>query len=176
MPPPTLIIAGGVHVAIPLTRFARELGFRVVVVDPRAKFANEERFPDADQVLVAWPDEALDGLEVGETTYVVLLTHDPKIDEPTLAAALKTGAAYVGAIGSRKTHAHRYERMARWGVTAEQLDRVYSPVGLDLGGSTPEETALSIIAEVVAVKNGRSGGSLRATTGPIGKGLGHVHG
>jgi len=170
LPPPVLVIAGGVHVAIPLVRFARELGFRVVVVDPRIKFANEERFPEADQVLVVWPDEALAQLKVGGTTYIVLLTHDPKIDEPTLAAALKTGAAYIGAIGSRKTHADRYERMSKWGITGEQLDRVYSPIGLDLGGSTPEETALSIIAEVVAVKNRRTGGSLRATTGPIGKG------
>lgn len=168
LPPPVLVIAGGVHVAIPLARFARELGFHVVVVDPRKKFANEERFPNADQVLVVWPDEALAQLKVGGTTYIVLLTHDPKIDEPTLAAALKTGAAYIGAIGSRKTHADRYERMSKWGITGEQLDRVYSPIGLDLGGSTPEETALSIIAEVVAVKNGRAGQSLRATTGPIG--------
>jgi xanthine dehydrogenase accessory factor len=170
LPPPLLVIAGGVHVAIPLARFGKELGFRVVVVDPRQKFANRERFPEADQVLVTWPDQVLAGLEVGDTTYIVLLTHDPKIDEPTLAAALKTGAAYIGAIGSRKTHADRYERMAQWGVTREQLDRVYSPIGLDLGGSTPEETALSIIAEVVAVKNGRTGGSLRDSTGPIGKG------
>ena len=188
LPPPLLIIAGGVHVAIPLARFGKELGFRVVVVDPRQKFANRERFPEADQVLVTWPDqvlsaagpdqvlagagtdEALAGLEVGDTTYMVLLTHDPKIDEPTLAAALNTGAAYIGAIGSRKTHADRYERMERWGITRQQLDRVYSPIGLDLGSSTPEETALSIIAEVVAVKNGRTGGSLRHSTGPIGKG------
>jgi xanthine dehydrogenase accessory factor len=168
LPPPVLVVAGGVHIAVPLARFARELGFRVVVVDPRAKFANRERFPEADEVLVAWPDEALAQMDVGQTTYIVLLTHDPKIDEPTLAAALKTGAAYVGAIGSRKTHADRYQRMSKWGITAEQLDRVYSPIGLDLGGSTPEETALSIIAEVVAVKNGRTGGSLRATMGPIG--------
>ena len=168
LPPPILVIAGGVHVAIPLALFGKELGFRVVVVDPRQKFANRERFPGADQVLVTWPDQVLAGLDVGDTTYIVLLTHDPKIDEPTLAAALKTGAAYVGAIGSRKTHADRYERMEKWGVTREQLDRVYSPVGLDLGGSTPEETALSIIAEVVAVKNGRTGESLRGSTGPIG--------
>jgi len=170
LPPPVLVIAGGVHVAIPLARFGKELGFRVIVVDPRQTFANRERFPGADQVLVAWPDEALSGLEVGDTTYIVLLTHDPKIDEPTLAAVLKTSAAYIGAIGSRKTHADRYERMEKWGVSREQLDRVYSPVGLDLGGGTPEETALSIIAEIVAVKNGRTGGSLRHSTGPIGKG------
>jgi xanthine dehydrogenase accessory factor len=168
LPPPALYIMGGVHVAIPLTRFAKELGFRVVVVDPRVKFANRERFPEADQVLAEWPDEALAHLQVDEATYIVLLTHDPKIDEPTLASALKTGAAYIGAIGSRKTHADRFERMAKWGVTAQELQRVYAPIGLDLGGRTPEETALSIIGEVVAVKNGRSGASLRRTEGPIG--------
>jgi xanthine dehydrogenase accessory factor len=169
LPPPMLIIIGGVHVAIPLTRFAKELGFYTIVADPRAKFANRERFPEAGQVLVEWPDEALAHLEVDDTTYLVILTHDPKIDEPTLAAALQTDARYIGAIGSRKTHAARFERMARWGISAEQLQRVYAPIGLDLGGGTPEETALSIIAEVVAVKNQRSGGSLRDTSGPIGK-------
>jgi len=168
LPPPVLIVIGGVHVAIPLTRFAKELGFYVIVADPRAKFANRERFPEADEILVEWPDEALAHLKVDEATYLVLLTHDPKIDEPTLAAALQTDARYIGAIGSRKTHAARFERMAKWGVTAEQLRRVYAPIGLDLGGHTPEETALSIIAEVVAVKNGRSGGSLRDASGPIG--------
>ncbi len=165
LPPPTLIIIGGVHVAIPLTRFARELGFRVIVADPRAKFANQERFPEADEVYQEWPDEALSHLNVDESTYVVLLTHDPKIDEPTLAAALKTPAAYIGAIGSRGTHAARYERMAAWGVTAEDLTRVYGPIGLDLGGRSPEETALAIIAEVIAVKNGRKAGFLKAGVG-----------
>lgn len=169
LPPPVLIIIGGVHTAIPLTRFAKELGFRVVVADPRAKFANRERFPEADEVLLEWPDEALAHLEIDGATYIVLLTHDPKIDEPTLAAALKTDAAYIGAIGSRGTHAARFERMAAWGVTREQLERVYAPIGLDLGGRTPEETALSIIAEMVAVKNGRSGASLRKNSGSIGK-------
>ncbi len=168
LPPPVLVIVGGVHVAIPLTRFAKELGFRTIVVDPRAKFANRERFPEADEILVEWPDEALAHLKIDESTYLVLLTHDPKIDEPTLAAALKTPARYIGAIGSRKTHAERFERMAKWGVTAEQLRRVHAPIGLDLGGRTPEETALSIIAEVVAVKNGRKGASLRDVDGPIG--------
>jgi xanthine dehydrogenase accessory factor len=167
LPPPVLLIIGGVHVAIPLTRFARELGFYVIVVDPRAKFANLERFPEADEVLVEWPDEALAHLAVDETTFIALLTHDPKIDEPTLAAAVKTEAAYIGAIGSRNTHADRFERMAKWGITAQELERVYAPIGLDLGGRRPEETALSIIAEVVAVKNGRSGRPLRDTGGPI---------
>jgi xanthine dehydrogenase accessory factor len=168
LPAPHLIVIGGVHVAIPLTRFAKELGFSVTVADPRAKFANRERFPEADEVLLEWPDEALAHLKVDDSTYLVILTHDPKIDEPTLAAALKTDAHYIGAIGSRKTHAERFERMARWGVTAEELRRVYAPIGLDLGGATPEETALSIIAEVVAVKNGRCGKSLRETSGQIG--------
>jgi xanthine dehydrogenase accessory factor len=169
LPPPVLVIIGGVHVAIPLTRFAKELGFYAIVADPRAKFANRERFPEADEVLLEWPDEALAHLEVDDATYIVLLTHDPKIDEPTLAAALKTEAAYIGAIGSRKTHAERFERMAQWGVTAQELRRVYAPIGLDLGGRTPEETALAIIAEVVAAKNGRSGRSLRDSGGPIGQ-------
>lgn len=169
LPPPLLILIGGVHVAIPLCRFATDLGFRVIVVDPRAKFANRDRFPDADNVLVLWPDEALEHLAVDADTYLVVLTHDPKVDEPALAAALKTDAAYIGAIGSRKTHAERFERLAKWDITAEQLERVYAPIGLDLGGISPEETALSIIAEVVAVKNGRSGGSLRWGSGRIGR-------
>jgi xanthine dehydrogenase accessory factor len=170
LPPPSLYILGGVHVAIPLARFARELGFRVVVADPREKFANRERFPEADEVLVEWPDEALAHLPVGADTYIVLLTHDPKIDEPALAAALRSAAVYIGAIGSRKTHAERAVRMGKWGVTAADLARVHAPIGLDLGGRTPEETALSIIAEVVAVKNGRGGGPLRGSSGPIGSG------
>jgi xanthine dehydrogenase accessory factor len=142
----------------------------VTVVDPREKFANRERFPDADQVLVEWPDEALAHLDVDDATYIALLTHDPKIDEPTLASALKTGARYIGAIGSRQTHADRFQRMASWGVTPEELARVYGPIGLDLGGKTPEEMALSIIAEIVAVKNGRSGDSLRDSGARAGTG------
>ncbi len=169
LPPPVLLVVGGVHVAIPLTRFARELGFYTIVVDPRAKFVSRERFPEADEVRLEWPDEAFAHLDVDGNTYVVLLTHDPKIDEPTLEAALQTDAAYVGAIGSRGTHAKRFERLETYGVTAEQLQRVYAPIGLDLGGDSPEETALSIIAEVVAVKNGRSGASLRDETGPVSK-------
>jgi xanthine dehydrogenase accessory factor len=169
LPPPVLVIIGGVHTAIPLTLFAKELGFYVIVADPRAKFASRERFPGADEVLLEWPDEALAHLDIDNATYIVLLTHDPKIDEPTLAAALQTEAAYIGAIGSRGTHAARFERMAEWGVTREQLERVYAPIGLDLGGRSPEETALSIISEVIAVKNGRSGISLRDGRGPISK-------
>ncbi len=156
LPPPMLVVIGGVHIAIPLIKFAQELGFYVVVADPRAKFANRERFPQADEVRVEWPDQTFAHLHVDDATYVVILTHDPKIDEPALAATLKSDAAYIGVIGSRGTHAARFERMAKKGITAEQLRRVYAPIGLDLGGRTPEEIALSIIAEVVAVKNGRS--------------------
>lgn len=167
-PPPVLVLIGGVHVAIPLSRLAREFGFYVVVADPRGKFADTARFPQAHEVLVEWPDQALERLGVAKSTYVVVLTHDPKIDEPALATALRSEATYVGAIGSRKTHRERYERMARLGVSREQLGRVYAPIGLDLGGRTAEETALSIMAEIIAVKNGRGGGSLRDGQGPIG--------
>ncbi len=173
LPPPTLIVIGGVHVAVPLVRFAKALGFWVVVADPRAHFARPERFPQADQILVEWPDEALAHLPLDANTYVTILTHDPKIDEPALSSLLgSSGEAapvrYVGAIGSRQTHAARFERLARLGVEAERLEGVYAPIGLDLGGRTPAEIALSIMAEIVAVKNGRSGGSLRHSSGPIG--------
>jgi xanthine dehydrogenase accessory factor len=173
LPPPTLVVIGGVHVAVPLVRFAKELGFRVILADPRAHFAKPERFPQADQVLVEWPDEALAHLSLDPNTYVVILTHDPKIDEPALSSLLGSSGeaariAYVGAIGSRQTHATRFERLDRLGVNAERLEQVYAPIGLDLGGQTPAEIALSIMAEIVAVKNGRSGGSLRGGSGPIG--------
>jgi xanthine dehydrogenase accessory factor len=173
LPPPTLVVIGGVHVAVPLVRFAKELGFRVVVADPRAHFARPERFPQADQILVEWPDEALEHLPLGSNTYVAILTHDPKIDEPALSSLLgplgeATPVRYLGAIGSRQTHTARFERLARLGVGAERLEEVYAPIGLDLGGRTPAEIALSIMAEIVAVKNGRGGGSLRQSSGPIG--------
>jgi xanthine dehydrogenase accessory factor len=167
LPPLTLVVVGGVHVGIPLVRFAGELGFRTIVVDPRAKFANRERFPEADQVIVEWPDKALSRLKIDRSSAIAILTHDPKIDEPALLSALETAAFYVGAIGSRKTQAERMERMAKLGVDAERLRRVYAPIGLNIGGDSAEETALSIIAEVVAVKNGRPGASLRDGRGKI---------
>jgi xanthine dehydrogenase accessory factor len=159
-PPPHLIVFGGVHAAVPLTQMAKVLGFSVTVVDPRARFANRDRFPEADQILVQWPDQALAQLPVDGRSAIVILTHDPKIDEPALTAALMTDAFYVGAIGSRKTHRDRLERMADQGMTAKDLERVYSPIGLDIGGRSPEEMALSILAEMVAVRNGRRGGFL----------------
>jgi xanthine dehydrogenase accessory factor len=162
--PPRLILFGGVHTAIPLARLARTLGFRVVVVDARATFANRDRFPDVDEIVVAWPDEAAERLDIDANTYVAILTHDPKIDEPAIKAVIDTPARYIGAIGSRKTHAERFARMAQQGVPPEKLQRVYAPIGLDLGGKTPEEIALAVLAEIVAVRNGRSGGHLRDET------------
>jgi xanthine dehydrogenase accessory factor len=134
---------------------AKTLEFRVTVADPRRRFANRDRFPDADQILVMWPDQALAHLTVDSRTAIAILTHDPKIDEPALTAALKTKAFYIGAIGSRSTHNERFTRLARLGVTAEQLNRVHGPIGLDIGGRSPEEMALSILAEIVAVRYGR---------------------
>ncbi|HOP46898.1 MAG TPA: XdhC family protein [Desulfobacteraceae bacterium] len=176
LPPPLLVIIGGVHIAISLVRYAKELGFKVVVVDPRAIFANRERFPLADEIVEEWPDEALSHMTLNQNTYIAILTHDPKIDEPALTSLLnlsdddasQKGPRYIGAIGSRKTHSDRFGRMACLGVSAEQLKRVYAPIGLDLGGMTPAEIALSIMAEIVAVKNERSGRSLREGRGNIG--------
>lgn len=160
-PPPHLVIFGGVHVAIPLTTFAKALGFRVTLADPRTKFANRERFPHADAIIPEWPQKAVEQLEIGPSTYCVILTHDPKIDEPALKAVLGKNAAYVGAIGSRKTHEERFERMAHHGVSAEALAEVYAPIGLDLNAETPEEIALAIMAEIVAVRRGGRGGFMK---------------
>lgn len=175
---PLLIIIGGVHIAVSLMNYAKELGFRVIVADPRSAFASKERFPLADEILVEWPDEALSHINIDQETYIVILTHDPKIDEPALTNLLglsddnspKINPSYIGAIGSRNTHAKRFDRLKQLGVTPEQLGKVYAPIGLDLGGTTPPETALSIMAEIIAVKNGRTGGSLRKGKGRIGAG------
>jgi xanthine dehydrogenase accessory factor len=146
-----------------LTTMAKTLGYRVTIADPRTKFANRERFPHADQVIPQWPQKAIEQLEIGPSTACVILTHDPKIDEPALQSLLGKEAGYVGAIGSRKTHAERFERLARLGVSAEQLAEVYAPIGLDLGAETPEEIALAILAEVVAVRRGAPAGFMRQT-------------
>jgi xanthine dehydrogenase accessory factor len=155
-PSPHLIAFGGDHVAIPLTHYAKELGFRVTIVDARSRFANRERFPEADEIIVAWPDKALAQLQVDSSTYIAILSHDPKLDEPATRGALQTGARYIGAIGSRKTHADRRERLRREGFSDEQIARIHGPIGLDLGGQTPAEIALSIIAEIVATRYGRT--------------------
>jgi xanthine dehydrogenase accessory factor len=158
--PPELFIFGGSHVAIPLTRLATELGFRVTVVDARSKFADAGRFPGAKRVIHAWPDEILKELAMDASTYVVILTHDPKFDDPTIRAALAGRPRYVGAIGSRKTHRERIERLLEAGVLEEDLRRVHAPIGLDLGALTAEETALAILSEMVAVRRGKQGGPM----------------
>jgi xanthine dehydrogenase accessory factor len=159
--PETLLIFGGVHVAAHLTRFAKLLGFRVKIVDARGLFATRERFPDADEIVVARAEDYLKSATLGPNTYVAVLTHDPKLDDPALLHFMRTPARYLGAVGSRKTNATRMERLLQKGATPEDLAKIHAPIGLDLGGRTPEEMALAIIAEIVAVRNGRSGGALR---------------
>jgi xanthine dehydrogenase accessory factor len=141
---------------------AKTLGYRVSIVDPRRRFANHDRFPHADQIIQAWPQEAVEQIDIDPSTACVVLTHDPKIDEPALEYLVGSGAGYVGAIGSRKTHADRHERLAKRGVSPKQLAEVYAPIGLDLGAKTPEEIALAILAEVVAVRRGAPAGFMRA--------------
>jgi xanthine dehydrogenase accessory factor len=158
--PPELFIFGGSHVAIPLTRLARALGFRITVVDARSKFAEADRFPEARRVIHAWPDEVLNELPMDSSTYIVILTHDPKFDDPTITAALKGHPRYIGAIGSRKTHRERVARLTAAGVSTDDLARVHAPIGLDLGAQTAEETALAIVAEMVAVRHRKAGGSM----------------
>lgn len=155
-PPPTLFIVGAVHIAIPLVTFAKTLGFRVVVVDARGAFATPERFAHADDLVMAWPDEALEG-RITSNSFVVLLTHDPKLDDPALKIALPSPARYVGALGSPTTHAKRLARLRAEGVPEEQLARLHAPIGLKIGAATPEEIAVSIIAEIVAARHDLTG-------------------
>lgn len=158
--PHELYIFGGSHVAIPLTKMASEIGFRVTVVDARSKFADAERFPGARRVMHAWPDEILKSLPMDSSTYVVILTHDPKFDDPTITAALKGRPRYIGAIGSKKTHRERMARLVAAGVKETEIERVHAPIGLDLGAQTAEETALAILAQMVAVRHGKQGGPM----------------
>jgi len=159
--PAHLIIVGAIHIAIPLHRLAKLMGYRVTVVDARAKFATKERFPEADELIVAWPDEAMAKLVIDNSSYVVILTHDPKFDLPALRSVLAKDAGYVGAIGSRKTNQNRFDALRAEGFTEEQLSRVHGPIGLDLGSRGAEETALGILAEITAVRFGGSGSAMR---------------
>ncbi len=150
--PATLFIVGAVHIAIPLVTFAKTLGLRTVVIDARGTFATPERFVHADELVHAWPDEALDG-RLTTTSAVVLLTHDPKLDDPALHVALPSQAMYIGALGSAKTHAARVERLRAAGIPEPQIARLHAPIGLRIGAKSPEEIAVSIIAEIVAVRH-----------------------
>jgi len=159
---PRLIIVGAVQVAMPLARMAHELGYETVVVDGRAAFATPERFPDVDRLVVGWPDEVADEIGLGPTDAVAVLTHDVKFDEPAIVEGLRRGCRYVGAVGSKKTQADRRARLRATGVTDAELARLRGPIGLDLGGRAPAETALAIMAEVVAERYGGSGVPMRA--------------
>ncbi len=158
---PRLVVVGAVEVARSLVRLARELGFETVVIDGRASFATAERFPDVDRLIVGWPDEVADEISLGPNDAVAVLTHDVKFDEPAIIEALRRGCRYVGAVGSKKTQGDRRARLREAGVSDEELDRLRGPVGLDLGGRAPAETALAILAEVVAERYGGSGVPLR---------------
>ena len=160
VPPPRLIIVGAVQAAQSLTRLAKELGYRVIVTDARSTFATEERFPEADQVVKGWPQDVLPGFKMDDATYIVLLSHDPKFDEPTLHYVLPKPVRYVGAIGSRRTQEQRREKLLAQGLSTGDIAKIHGPVGLDLGGTTAEEVALSILAEMTAVRHGRGGGMM----------------
>jgi len=163
-PPPRLLVFGAVDLAAELSRAAKGLGWRTVVTDARARFATAERVPSADELVVAWPEEALERFAPDERTAVVVLTHEDRWDVPALAGALGTPAFYVGALGSRRTQERRREQLLETGVSEEQLARLCGPAGLDLGAGTAAETALSILAEIIAVRAGRDGGRLRASS------------
>jgi xanthine dehydrogenase accessory factor len=147
-----LVIVGAVHTAEKLVSLAHVLGFETIMVDPRRAFNNRERFPDASELIAEWPDEALENLKLTRADYVVVLTHDPKLDDPALLVALRSPVRYIGAIGSKRTNQKRLERLRESGVTKLELDRLHAPIGLDIGGRKPEEIALSIMAEINKVK------------------------
>ncbi len=167
-PAPRLIMFGAVPIAAALSKLARATGWRPYVVDPRRRFASPERFPEAEQVLAAWPEEAFAALGgIDPATSIAVLTHDPKLDDAALLIALRSPARFIGAMGSRRAQESRRERLLAAGLTDGDLERMSAPVGLDLGAVSAEETALSILAEVVATRHGRSGGPLRQAGGRI---------
>jgi xanthine dehydrogenase accessory factor len=163
LPSPTLIVVGGVHIAIALTDLARAMGYRTIVVDPRQAFGNEKRFPNVDRLLTAWPDEGLRQAGLHSSTAVAVLTHDPKLDDPALREALRSDAFYIGALGSQRTQEKRRKRLLEEGMTESELARLHAPIGLPLGGRTPEEIALSVMAQIVAVRNSAPSPSGRET-------------
>lgn len=155
LPPPHMVIVGAVHTAIPLIGYAQILGYRTTVIDARGVFATEERFPHVDRMIEAWPDEGLAEVTLHPGVAAVVLAHDPKFEDPAMEVLLKSDVGYIGAIGSKATSNERLERLRAMGFTSADLDRIHGPVGLNLGGKSPEEIALSIVAEIIAVKNGK---------------------
>lgn len=166
-PPAQMFIFGAIDFSAALVRVGKVLGYRVTVCDARPVFATKKRFPDADEVVVDWPHRWLEKQEVDERTVIAVLTHDPKFDVPALQVALRTKAGYIGAMGSRRTHEDRLARLKEAGLTDAECARLHSPIGLDLGARTPEETAISIAAEIVQARWGGSGARLAETAGPI---------
>ncbi len=168
-PPPQMLIFGAVDFTAALAKVAKVLGYRVTVCDARPVFATRARFPAADEVVVDWPHRLLQrlGKTLGPRDAVCVLTHDPKFDVPAVIEALRTDAGYLGAMGSRRTHEDRTRRLLEEGVSEAELARVLSPIGLDIGARTPEETAVSICAEIIATRTGRRAPNLRDASGPI---------
>ena len=166
-PPPQMLVFGAIDFAAAVARAGKFLGYRVTVCDARPVFATASRFPDADEVVTDWPHRYLSGIATDSRTVICVLTHDPKFDVPLLEVALRRPAAYIGAMGSRRTHEDRLARLREAGMTSGELARLRSPIGLDLGARTPEETAVAIAAELIQLRWGGSGQPLTATTGRI---------
>jgi xanthine dehydrogenase accessory factor len=166
-PRPRMLVFGAIDFAAAVAKVGVFLGYHVTVCDARSTFATTARFPDADEVVVAWPHEYLADTVIDERTVICVLTHDPKFDVPLLEAALRTDAAYIGAMGSRRTHDDRLARLRERGLGEKELSRLASPIGLDIGARTPEETAISVAAEIVSARWGGSGRPLTETSGPI---------
>lgn len=161
---PTLLVFGGVHIAMALVKLAKPLGYRTIVADGREAFLTPERFPDADRLIVGWPEQVFQDVGIDSATCICLLTHDPKFDDPAIEAALRSNAAYIGVIGSRKTQQLRRERLAAAGFSPEEIARIHGPIGLDLGGREPADIALGILAEITAT---RFGGKVGRKPAPV---------
>jgi xanthine dehydrogenase accessory factor len=166
-PKPQMYVFGAIDFSRAMARIGKYLGYRVTVIDARPVFATKQRIPDADRIVVQWPDEFLADAPVDERTALIVLTHDVKFDIPILQIALRTNAGYVGAMGSRRTHANRIAALREAGVSEPDIARISAPVGLDIGARTPEETAISIVAEIIALRERRGGGRLSEGTLPV---------
>lgn len=166
-PKPVMYVFGAIDFSRAMARIGKYLGYTVTVIDARPVFATKQRVPDADEVVVAWPDEFLKNAPVNARTALIVLTHDVKFDIPLLQVALRTNAGYIGAMGSRRTHANRVTELRRIGISEADLARISAPIGLDVGARTPEETAISIAAEIIALRERRGGGRLSESTLPV---------